>query len=282
VARIRTIKPEFSTSPDTGNLSREARLFFLQLLPLLDDEGRARWLPKALAGELYPYDDDVDADMVSGWADECCAGCDPMLVRYSVDEHEYICSPKFLVHQRISHPAQSRHPAPPESSGVLPEDSGGLPEPSGVPPSGMEGNGRELGNRNGTGKSEVGEADGVLAAQAEAWCQLLADLMVRNGRKPPRVTLQWRHAAASLVALDKRAPEDVEAVLRWCQSPGCWWCSRIDSMPKFREKFDTLRLQQLQEKTPATNGHARASPESVAAGYRRLAGLDPIAPGGAH
>ena len=65
MARIRTIKPEFATSPDTGKLSREARLFFLQLLGQLDDEGRQRWMPKALAGELYPYDDDVEIGRAS-------------------------------------------------------------------------------------------------------------------------------------------------------------------------------------------------------------------------
>ncbi|WP_050996281.1 MULTISPECIES: hypothetical protein [Bradyrhizobium] len=59
MARIRTIKPEFPQSETIGKLSREARLLFIQLWTLADDEGRARAASRMLASLLYPYDDDA-------------------------------------------------------------------------------------------------------------------------------------------------------------------------------------------------------------------------------
>lgn len=109
MARIRTIKPAFAQSASVGRLSRDARLFFLQLLTHLDDEGRAAWVPRAILGALYPHDDDVTAGDLDRWASECERQED-MLVRYEVDGRHYICAPKFLDHQRINRPVKSLIP----------------------------------------------------------------------------------------------------------------------------------------------------------------------------
>ncbi len=47
MARIRSIKPEFPQSESMGNVSRDARLTFIQLWTLADDSGRLRGSSRA-------------------------------------------------------------------------------------------------------------------------------------------------------------------------------------------------------------------------------------------
>lgn len=148
MARIRTIKPEFCTSADSGALSRDARLFFLQLLTEADDEGRLAWIPRRLCGVLYPFDEDVSAAMLNGWATECCTR--NMLQLYTADGATYAQVVNWTKHQKISHPTTSRLPAPPEASGEIPEKFRSPPE-SLRPDLGT-------GNREGKGKEPEGSA----------------------------------------------------------------------------------------------------------------------------
>lgn len=107
MARIRTIKPEFPQSETVGSLSRDARLLFLQLFTIADDEGRARAASRMLASLLYPYDDDART-LIDGWLDELeAAGC---IRRYKVDGDSYLDIPNWLKHQKIDHPSKSRIP----------------------------------------------------------------------------------------------------------------------------------------------------------------------------
>jgi len=113
MGRIRTIKPEFSKSESNGRLSREARLLFILLWTVVDDEGRARAAPKLLAGELYPFDDDA-RDLIEAWLNELDTS--GKIRRYEVDGTHYLDIPKFLEHQLINRPSKSRLPEFTESS----------------------------------------------------------------------------------------------------------------------------------------------------------------------
>ena len=107
MARIRTIKPEFPQSESIGKISRDARLLFVQLWTIADDEGRARAAPRMLASLLFPYDDDAPA-MIGKWMDELQAvGC---IRRYSVHEAAYLEIPGWADHQKIDKPSKSRLP----------------------------------------------------------------------------------------------------------------------------------------------------------------------------
>ncbi len=76
---------------------------------------------------------------------------------------------------------------------------------------------------------------------------LLSDLMVANGSKPPSISMGWATEEDRMLRLDKRDPDEAERLLRWCQA-NSFWRAIIHSMSKFREKYDTLRLQQLEER----------------------------------
>lgn len=132
MARIRTIKPEFCTSADVGALSRDARLFFLQLLTEADDAGRLLWLPRRLCGVLYPFDEDVGGGELEAWAAECQAR--GMVQLYTVDGVRHLAITNWDKHQRINRATPSKLPEPPEvkAQGMAGENSctthGGLSE----------------------------------------------------------------------------------------------------------------------------------------------------------
>lgn len=111
MARIRTIKPELPQSESMGRVSREARLLFIQLFTLADDEGRARAASRLLASLLYPYDKDA-GDLIDGWLGELER--ERSIRLYEVDGNRYLQIEKWLTHQKIDKPSKSRLPAPPE------------------------------------------------------------------------------------------------------------------------------------------------------------------------
>lgn len=113
MARIRSIKPEFPQSETMGKLSRDARLLFIQLWTIVDDEGRARAASRMLASLLYPYDDDAPR-LMDGWLGELMAqGC---IRRYESDGASYLDIPNWRKHQKIDRPSESRLPPFRESS----------------------------------------------------------------------------------------------------------------------------------------------------------------------
>lgn len=71
-------------------------------------------------------------------------------------------------------------------------------------------------------------------------CRLLSDLMVSNGDKEPRITQAWMDAARLMLDKDGRDYEASHRLLRWALNDS-FWKANIQSMPKFRDKFDQLR-----------------------------------------
>ncbi|MGH9503831.1 MAG: hypothetical protein ACRD20_13340 [Terriglobales bacterium] len=116
MGRIRTIKPEFVQSESIGRLSREARLLFIQLWTISDDEGRARAASRMLASLLYPYDDDAPT-LIDGWLLEL--ETQDCILRYERDGNIYLQICKWLIHQKIDKPSKSRLPLFDEASRKL-------------------------------------------------------------------------------------------------------------------------------------------------------------------
>jgi hypothetical protein len=130
VGRIRTIKPEFPQSETIGRVSRDARLLFILLWGVVDDDGRTRGAARMLASLLFPYDDDAPG-LVGSWLGELeSVGC---IRRYTVAGSSYIDIPQWRKHQKIAHPAASRLPAYEGKSEISREDSHTPPEASHAP-----------------------------------------------------------------------------------------------------------------------------------------------------
>lgn len=140
MARIRSIKPEFPHSESMGNVSRDARLTFIQLWTLADDEGRLRGNSRMLASLLFPYDDDAK-DLIDGWMSELER--EKCVVRYAIDGTHYVQILNWLMHQKIDKPSKSKIPPFVEPSRILanPREPSSEDQGSRIKDQGEEGSG---------------------------------------------------------------------------------------------------------------------------------------------
>ena len=76
----------------------------------------------------------------------------------------------------------------------------------------------------------------------EQLCRHLQERIVANGSKRPNVTKKWRDSARLMLDTDGRTAEQIAYLIDWSQNDE-FWKGNILSMPKLREKFDTLRMQ---------------------------------------
>jgi hypothetical protein len=111
MARIRTIKPDLWQDETLAQVSVGARLLFIGLISMADDEGRLRGNPKLIRAEVFPYDVSKEVN-VESWLDELVGS--RKVVRYVVDEETFLWLPKFTEHQFIRKPSASKCPTPPE------------------------------------------------------------------------------------------------------------------------------------------------------------------------
>lgn len=82
-------------------------------------------------------------------------------------------------------------------------------------------------------------------------CEHLAARIEANGAKRPTVTTKWRDAARLMLDRDERTEDEVHGAIEWCQADE-FWRANILSLPKLREKYDTLRMQ-AQRKSGGTS-----------------------------
>jgi hypothetical protein len=162
MGRIRTIKPDFPQSQTVTTLSRDARLLYIQLWTIADDEGRAVGAPGIVASLLYPLDADARG-LVEEWLSELeRAGC---IRCYEVDGKLYLDLPNWLKHQKIDRPSPSKLPAYSSNPRRTFDERSATPR-SNSTVSGREGTG--TGNGTGTGTFPVALAPSEPRAPLEA------------------------------------------------------------------------------------------------------------------
>ena len=126
--RIRTIKPEMWADEKVGQLSRDARLLFIGLITMADDEGRLRGMPAAILGHVFPYDTDA-LRKLEGWLSELVAS--GLVVSYQHGGITYFYLPGFTRHQVINKRKDSALPAPPPP--FVDPETGEVPDGYGIP-----------------------------------------------------------------------------------------------------------------------------------------------------
>ena len=115
MARIRTIKPEFFTSPDTAKASIEARLFYIALWCWADDWGIGEANMNALLGFAFPEDDEKTRKEIQSLCKEVANTYGTLF--YENNGRYFYAIPTWEDHQRTQRRAQRRNPTPddPES-----------------------------------------------------------------------------------------------------------------------------------------------------------------------
>lgn len=111
-------------------------------------------------------------------------------------------------------------------------------------------------------------------------CQHLAERIVANGCKPPKITKAWKDSARLLLDKDGRDFDKTMRLIDWCQDSE-FWRSNVMSMSKFRERYDQLRLQALaeweREHRPAPNRSGLVEAHGMMLTHKNAAMFDLIA-----
>ena len=114
MARIRTVKPEFWSSPDTAAVPDPwARLLYIAMWNWADDFGRGTANPKELAGFAFPNDESITAADIRRMLGGIRRGFGVKF--YKLGGRTYYAIPSWGLHQKVDHRATtSRHPSPDE------------------------------------------------------------------------------------------------------------------------------------------------------------------------
>lgn len=101
-------------SKQIGKISREARLLYVGLITLADDDGRVTGDAAALRSKIFMRDDDITGHQVKSWIDEVVAA--KLVYRYTVDEEDYLVHPNWFRYQNLRRDRfhQSVLPPPPQ------------------------------------------------------------------------------------------------------------------------------------------------------------------------
>lgn len=139
MARIRTTKPEFWTSQQVVECSRDARLLFIGLWNFCDDAGRHPASAMRLKMEVLPADD-VPLEVIRDWINELLSHD---LIRLYVVSGQQFWQVTGWHHQRIDKP-NVRFPAPTEfvdhsTNGIGTVGNHSTPEPEPEPEMDLEG-----------------------------------------------------------------------------------------------------------------------------------------------
>lgn len=110
MARKRMIDPNIWNDPEVGSLSFPARLLFIGLFSLADDDGRGTADPRQLRKEVFGYDD-TTAAQVAEYLAEIKREIENVDI-YEVDGKPYYNLNNWRKYQKISHPTPSKIPAP--------------------------------------------------------------------------------------------------------------------------------------------------------------------------
>jgi hypothetical protein len=115
MSRKRQLPPDISQWASFKNVSRDARLLYLLLYTIADDEGRMREDPGYFAYYLFP------GETGFGLKIEACLreiDREGMIGRYEVGRSRYLVILAWDI-QKIDHPTPSKLPAPPTSRPLL-------------------------------------------------------------------------------------------------------------------------------------------------------------------
>lgn len=119
--KIRSIRPEFFADPTMAELSHAARLLYIGLWCLVDDDGRGEWLPKQIDGQIFPLED-VDIHALLEQLVRTAR-----IVRYTDGDREYFHIPTFVEYQRPNRKYDSKLPDPAKCQVVEPNQGETLP-----------------------------------------------------------------------------------------------------------------------------------------------------------
>ena len=124
--RRRMIDPAIWQSEDFSKLSTLAKLVFIGLFSIADDEGRGKAQPVFIKSNLFPYDEKMRvADIETSLSE---IGKHMSTVFYSHNGNNYYALSSWMKFQRVDHPTPSKIPEPSNIQEVFENDSRNVQE----------------------------------------------------------------------------------------------------------------------------------------------------------
>lgn len=111
MARKRMLSPDIWESSSFSELSDLAKIVFIGLISLSDDEGRGKANPSYIKSMLFPYDENRRVAEVKSALSQI-ARCTSTQF-YNVNGNDYYCLTNWEKWQKIDRPSKSKLPAPP-------------------------------------------------------------------------------------------------------------------------------------------------------------------------
>lgn len=108
MARKRMIDPNIWQSEDFSKLSTLAKLVFIGLFSLADDEGRGRCNPVYLKSTLFPYEEGIRSADIDKTLSEISSNMS--VIFYSCDGSNYYSLYNWNTWQKIDRPSESKIP----------------------------------------------------------------------------------------------------------------------------------------------------------------------------
>lgn len=109
MARKRMIDPSIWINEDFGTLTNLAKLVFIGLFSIADDEGRGKASPAYIKAVLFPYNDDLRVADIEKALSEISSKMS--VIFYSCDENKYYTLTSWNKWQKIDKPSDSQIPA---------------------------------------------------------------------------------------------------------------------------------------------------------------------------
>lgn len=261
MARIRTIKPQFWSTPGIETLDPMWRLLYVAMWNWADDYGRGTAEARELMGFVFPRDEDMTLE-------EFRRGLGGIrrvfgVEFYTVGGRSYYSIPTWEKHQKIDKRSKFQHPGPEEGEPYDPEVKPQVRASIGGHSEEPAEYSEESGSRNKeVGIEEVGsnntsevasddsDAANVLPLKAEIIErpdveQLLDQLdeqIEANGNRKPNRNKKNHDAMRLLLDRDGYTPEQVSYIIDWAQASN-FWQANVLSAAKLREKFTQLVAQ---------------------------------------
>ncbi|MGP5376351.1 hypothetical protein ACTXM8_10200 [Brachybacterium alimentarium] len=278
MARIRSIKPEYYSSPGIETLEPFARILYIAMWNWADDNGVGTANARELLGFAFPLDEDLTVVDLRRMLDGIRRVFGVEF--YTVAGRPYYAIPSWEKHQKFDRRSKGKHPGPEEADTPVDQhehspSTESHESPSSTRRDSVAGTG-EQGNR-GTGEQrKSADADTAppepqpVREDVEQICEAIALHVQEQTGKQPAITKKWRDSARLLIDRDGFTLEQITWIIRWVAGHD-FWSAVILSAPKLREKFPNLVAQAKRDGTPKVD---KAAQMILADRLRREAGTD--------
>lgn len=118
MARIRSVKPDFFTSPKIASLPLSSRLTFIGLWTHVDDNGVCLDNDRLINAALWPLEEDPLETLMRTREDLTRLHEARIVARYEADGKRFLFITHWDEHQKVQHPGKPRYPRPATGEGM--------------------------------------------------------------------------------------------------------------------------------------------------------------------